>query len=101
MNSTAPLLVCWLTRARASPYNGLWRAPLVELQEAFISELVGRSVELWTDGSSMPIGSVQDLVADGRENFPPITGLYVKCRDGIIRYAPFSAVRAMSDKAII
>ena len=49
----------------------------------------------------MPIGKLQDLVVDGRENFPPITGLYVKCRDGVIRYSPFSAVRSMSDKAII
>ncbi|HME81576.1 MAG TPA: CBS domain-containing protein [Candidatus Eremiobacteraceae bacterium] len=73
----------------------------MELQEAFVSELTGRSIELWTDGSSMPIGSVQDLVVDGRESFPPVTGIYVKCRDGIIRYAPFSAVRTMSDKAII
>lgn len=73
----------------------------MELQEAFVSELVGRSVELWTDGSSMPIGTVQDLVVDGRDNFPPVTGIYVKCRDGVIRLAPFSAVRSVSDKAII
>jgi magnesium transporter len=73
----------------------------VEVQEAFVSELVGRSVELWTDGSSMPIGTVADLVVDGRDNFPPVTGLYIKCRDGVIRYAPYSAVRTMSDKAIV
>ena len=73
----------------------------MELQEAFVSELVGRSVELWTDGSSMPIGRVQDLVVDGRDNFPPVTGLYVKCRDGVIRFAPFDAVRSISDRAVI
>jgi magnesium transporter len=73
----------------------------LELKEAFVSELVGRSVELWTDGSAMPIGKVQDLVVDGRENFPPITGIYVKCRDGGIRFAPFSAVRSIDDKAVI
>jgi magnesium transporter len=73
----------------------------LELQEAFVSELVGRSVELWTDGSSMPIGRVQDLVVDGRDNFPPVTGLYVKCRDGVIRYAPFDALRSISDRAVI
>jgi len=73
----------------------------VQLQEAFVSELVGRPVQLWTDGSGMPIGKVQDLVVDGRENFPPITGLYVQCRDGQVRYAPFSAVRSIDSNAVI
>ena len=76
-------------------------AIVLELKEAFVSELVGRSVELWTDGSAMPIGKVQDLVVDGREAFPPITGVYVKCRDGVIRFAPFSSVRSIDDKAVI
>ncbi|MBV8281582.1 MAG: hypothetical protein JO347_05895 [Candidatus Eremiobacteraeota bacterium] len=73
----------------------------MELQEAFVSELVGRSVELWTDGSSMPIGVVQDLVVDGREDFPPVVGLYVKCKDGVIRYSPFSSVRTINAKGVI
>jgi magnesium transporter len=74
---------------------------VLELKEAFVSQLVGRSVDLWTEGSAMPIGKVQDLVVDGRENFPPVTGLYIKCRDGVIRYAPFGAVRSIDDKAVI
>ena len=73
----------------------------MQLQEDFVSDLVGRPVQLWTDGSGMPIGKVQDLVVDGRENFPPITGIYVRCRDGQIRYAPFSSVRSIDGKAVI
>jgi len=73
----------------------------LELAEAFVSELIGRSVQLWTEGSAMPIGVVQDLVVDGREEFPPVTGLYIKCRDGVVRYAPFSAVRTINAKAVI
>jgi magnesium transporter len=73
----------------------------VELQEEFISDLIDRPVELWTDDSSMPIGKLADMVVDGRESFPPVTGLYVKCRDGIVRYAPFDAIRSVDDRAII
>jgi magnesium transporter len=73
----------------------------LELHEAYVSELCGRPVKLWTEGSSMPIGKVHDLVVDGREEFPPVTGLYVKCRDGNMRYAPFSSVRALTDKEVI
>jgi magnesium transporter len=73
----------------------------MQLQEAFVSELVDRPVQLWTDGSGMPIGKVVDLVVDGRESFPPVTGIYVRCPDGNIRLAPFSAVRSIDDKAVI
>ena len=73
----------------------------MQLQEAFVSELVGRPVQLWTDGSGMPVGKVLDLVVDGRENFPPVTGLYVRGLDGHIRYAPFAAVRSIDAHAVM
>ncbi|HXM18801.1 MAG TPA: CBS domain-containing protein [Candidatus Tumulicola sp.] len=74
---------------------------MVELHEAYVSELIGRPVKLWTEGSSMPIGKVHDVVVDGREEFPPVTGLYIKCRDGGMRFAQFSSVRAITDKEVI
>lgn len=74
---------------------------MVELHEAYVSELIGRPVKLWTEGSSMPIGKVHDVAVDGREEFPPVTGLYIKCRDGGMRFALFSSVRAITDKEVI
>jgi magnesium transporter len=74
----------------------------LELVEAFVSQLVGQPVELATNGSSFRIGRVADIgIAQTTESFPPVTGVYVKTSDGTLRYAPFSSVRAVTQRSIV
>jgi magnesium transporter len=72
----------------------------VELHEAFASELYGRPVELLTGTQRSRIGRVDDIAVAGSESFPPVVGLYVKGTDGIVRYAPFSTIVAITDREV-
>lgn len=72
----------------------------MELQEAFASELVGRPVELQTGTQRSRIGRVHDIAVASSESFPPVVGFYVKGNDGVIRYAPFPTVIAISGRQV-
>jgi len=73
---------------------------VVQLQEDFASELVGRPVELLTGTQRSRIGKVHDIAVAASESFPPVVGLYVKSTDGIIRYAPFQSVLSIDDREV-
>ena len=73
----------------------------MELVETFVSQLVGRPVVLASNGTSEQIGKVVDVaIAGTAESFPPVTGFYLKHRDGSLRYAPFSSVRAVTEREV-
>lgn len=74
----------------------------MELQEAFVSQLVGRPVVLVTDGTLKRIGRIEDVALAGTdESYPPVIGFYVKCQDGVIRYAPFNTVESVTDDTVV
>lgn len=72
----------------------------MELQAAFASELCGRTVELQTGTQRSRIGKVEDIAVAGSESFPPVVGLYVRGTDGVVRYAPFSSILAITEHEV-
>lgn len=73
----------------------------MDLREEFVSELCGRSVSIVSDGKSRKVGKLEDLSISGSDDaFPAVTGLYVRCSDGKLRYAPFSAVAAIGPRDV-
>ncbi|MDQ2817051.1 MAG: CBS domain-containing protein [Candidatus Eremiobacteraeota bacterium] len=75
----------------------------MELAEAYVSELCGRPVELRSQSRRIRIGKVEDVAVAGgtEETFPAVSGIYVRERDNIVRYAPYSTVEAISDFAVV
>jgi CBS domain-containing protein len=72
----------------------------VELREEFASQLVGRQVELLTGTQRSRVGKVADIAVAGSENFPPVVGFYVKGSDGVVRYAPFPSILAITEREV-
>ena len=67
----------------------------MEARDAFVSELVGRPVEL----SSLPIGKLEDIAVDASEPYPPVVGVYIKAH-GKVAYAPAAAIRSITDHGV-
>ena len=72
----------------------------MESTEAFVSELVGRPVEVAGDGASARIGKVEDIAVDAAESYPAVVGVYVKAR-GRLQYAPAQAIVSITDRATV
>jgi hypothetical protein len=73
----------------------------MDLREEFVSELCGRPVFVVTDGKARKLGKLEDLSIGGSdEAFPAVARLYVRCSDGALRYAPFSAVASIGPRDV-
>ncbi|HKW44270.1 MAG TPA: CBS domain-containing protein [Candidatus Eremiobacteraceae bacterium] len=69
----------------------------MDLREEFVSELRGRTITVVSDGKPRKLGKLEDLSISGSDDaFPPVTRVYVRGTDGVLRYAPFSAITAIS-----
>src|ERR1700682_5061991 len=73
----------------------------MDLREEFVSELCGRSVTIVTAGKPRKLGKLEDLSIGGSdEAFPAVARLYVRCSDGMLRYAPFSDVASITPRDV-
>lgn len=73
----------------------------MQLTEAFVSELVGLPVELWTGTSQTRIGKIEDIVVSSAEAFPPVVGFQIRATDGKHKYASMDYVIAVTLKQLI
>jgi magnesium transporter len=73
----------------------------MDLREEYVSELCGRTVNLVSGGHSRKLGRLEDLsIAGSDEAFPAVAGLFVRCTDGKLRYAPFNTVTSIGPRDV-
>lgn len=72
----------------------------MDVVEFFVSEVVGRPVELSTNGAKSHIGKIEDIAVDASEAYPPVVGLYVRTH-GKLRYAPAASVLSIADRGAV
>jgi CBS domain-containing protein len=71
------------------------------ISDAFVSELCGKPVVLASDPARKTIGKVADIAVNASApSFPPVTGLYVRGNDRVLRYAPYPTVADISQDAV-
>lgn len=72
----------------------------MELRDAYVSDLIGRVVELQTGTQRSRIGKIEDIAVAGSESFPPVVGFYIRGQDGVVRYAPYTSIVGIGEHAV-